>query len=209
MEEVIDFDSWIKDHKPEEPRYMVTYHPETGSVTSVGPDYAFEKERYKLYIDTEIAELLINGKIQVSSCFVDHTTSEFTVTEVKSVFKIDDVLHRIVEKQWSELERFEVYLTFDQLTKELTVELSEEYRGTKQLPEKFQPVAKRRIVWDGDVEMNFLLTDYNDPNFLYTMLSVKVADLIEQKKVFENIEVPPRFSVYTRRLFKNYIIEII
>lgn len=208
MEEVIDFDRWIKEFRQDEVHYMVTYDPDTGSVTSVGPSYAFENEKYKLHVDTEVAQMIIDGKIQISSCFVDHNTSEFTITEVKSVFKIDDVLHRVIEQQWSDLEKFDVYLSFDKVTKSLTVELSEEYRGTKVLPEKFQPIAKRRIVWDGDVEMSFLLTDYNDPNFLYTMVSVKVADLIENKKVFENLQVPPKFSIYTRRLFKHYTLEI-
>jgi hypothetical protein len=208
MEEIINFDQWVKNFKQDEIVYMVTYNPETGSVTSVGPSYAFENEKYKLHIDTEIAEMIIDGKIQISSCIVDHESSEFTISEVKSSFKIDDVLHRIIETQWSELEKFDVYLTFDRLTKQLTIELSEEFQGTKKLPKKFQPVAKRRIVWDGDVEMSFLLTDYNDPNFLYTMLSVKILDLINKPTVFENVEVPPKFSIYTRRLFKNYTLEI-
>jgi hypothetical protein len=208
MEEIINFDQWIKDFKQNDIVYMVTYNPETGSVTSVGPSYAFENEKCKLSIDTGIAEMIIDGKIQISSCFVDHNSGEFTVSEVKSVFKIDDVLHRIAEKQWSDLEKFDIYLTFEHLTKTLTIELSEEYQGTKKLPEKFQPVAKRRIVWDGDVEMNFLITDYNDPNFLYTMIPVKVSDLIGKTKVLTRLEVPPKFSIYTRRLFKNYTLEI-
>jgi hypothetical protein len=208
MEETVNFDQWITNFKQADIVYMVTYDPETGTVTSVGPSHAFENETYKLVIDTEIAEMIIEGKIQISSCFVDPTSNEFTISEIKSVFKIDDVLHRITEKQWSDLEKFDVYLTFDQVTKTLTVELSEEYQGTKKLPEKFQPVAKRRIVWDGDVEMSFLLTDYNDPNFLYTMIPVKVIDLIGKAKVLENLDVPPKFSIYTRRLFKNYTLEI-
>jgi hypothetical protein len=208
MEKIVDFDQWIENFKPTDTVYMATYDPLTGTVTSVGPSYAFENEKYKLCIDTEIAEMIIEGTIQISSCFVDHLSSEFTIAEVKSVFKIDDVLHRITEKQWSDLEKFDIFLTFDQLTKTLTIELSEEFQGTKKLPEKFQPVAKRRIVWDGDVEMSFLLTDYNDPNFLYTMIQVKVIDLIGKTKVLENLEVPPKFSIYTRRLFKNYTLEI-
>jgi hypothetical protein len=208
MEETVNFDQWMADFKQADIIYMVTYNPETGTVSSVGPSCAFENETYKLVIDTDIAEMIIEGKIQISSCFVDPASNEFTISEIKSVFKIDDVLHRITETQWSDLEKFDVYLTFDQVTKTLTVELSEEYQGTKKLPEKFQPVAKRRIVWDGDVEMSFLLTDYNDPNFLYSMIPVKVIDLIGKAKVLENLDVPPKFSIYTRRLFKNYTLEI-
>ena len=54
--------------------------------------------------------------------------------------------------------------------------------------------------------MKLLITDYNDPNVLYTMITLTVADLVEQKKIFENIELPERFSIYTRRIFKNYVL---
>jgi hypothetical protein len=40
------------------------------------------------------------------------------------------------------------------------------------------------------------------------MISVKILDLINKPMVFENVEVPPKFSIYTRRLFKNYTLEI-
>jgi hypothetical protein len=54
--------------------------------------------------------------------------------------------------------------------------------------------------------MNFLITDYNDPNVLYEMISVKINELIGKSKTFENIDYD-KFSVYTRRLFKNCVIE--
>jgi hypothetical protein len=40
------------------------------------------------------------------------------------------------------------------------------------------------------------------------MIPVKVIDLIGKAKVLENLDVPPKFSIYTRRLFKNYTLEI-
>ena len=54
--------------------------------------------------------------------------------------------------------------------------------------------------------MSFLITDYNDPNILYKMVSLTVSDLVEKKKIFKDIELPDRFSVYTRRIFKNYVL---
>ena len=44
------------------------------------------------------------------------------------------------------------------------------------------------IVWDGDTQMNFFITDYNDPNVLYQIISVKIKDLIGKSKTFKNID---------------------
>jgi hypothetical protein len=53
--------------------------------------------------------------------------------------------------------------------------------------------------------MNFFITDYNDPNVLFEIVSVRIKDLVGKSKIFKNIEYK-KFSVYTRRLFKNYVI---
>jgi hypothetical protein len=99
-----------------------------------------------------------------------------------------------------------MYITYNSKKKTLKIELSEELGGTKKLPKKFQPVTAKKIVWDGHTEMDFLITDYNDPNVLYEMISVKINTLVGNSKIFENIEYN-NFSVYTRRLFKNCVIE--
>jgi hypothetical protein len=39
-------------------------------------------------------------------------------------------------------------------------------------------------------------------------LSLTIADLINQNKIFKNIQLDKQFSIYTRRLFKNYVMEI-
>ena len=54
--------------------------------------------------------------------------------------------------------------------------------------------------------MNFLITDYNDPNLLFEMISVKINDLIGKSKIFKELEYE-NFSIYTRRIFKNCVIE--
>ena len=54
--------------------------------------------------------------------------------------------------------------------------------------------------------MDFLITDYNDPNLIFQMFSVKLNELVDHNVTIKNIEYD-RFSVYTRRLFKNYLIE--
>jgi len=56
--------------------------------------------------------------------------------------------------------------------------------------------------------MIFLVTDYNDPNVLLHMLSIRAGDITENTKLF-TLDLPNRFSVYTRRIFDKYIFETI
>jgi len=206
MEEIVDFDEWLANYKPIEPEYVAVYDPQTGEVKSVGPVYAFENEKNKIPVDREIAESIIEGKIKISSCVIDINSNSLEIAEIKNIFKIDDVLHRIVDKKWSDIQKPEVYLTYNSKNKTLKIELSEEFGGTKKLPKKFQPIKTRKIIWDGDTEMTFLVTEYNDPNLLFDMFSVKINELVSKSKTIQDFEYN-NFSIYTRRLFKNYLIE--
>ena len=97
----------------------------------------------------------------------------------------------------------DVFLTYDKLNKTLTFELSIKYNGTKVV----EDVATKKIHWSGSTEMLFLITTYNDPNGLYYTAEISIESLIENKKILTNIDLPEDFSVYTRRIFKNYVIE--
>ena len=207
MEEMIELDEFIKNIEIPELTYSATYDPKTGAVISVGPTYAFVDEPNKISLDQETAEQIIEGKIRVTSCFVDITGGNLEIAEVQSVYKIDDVLHRIIEKKWSDITKPEIYLSYNKNKKTLTVELTEEFYGTKKVPKKYHPISKRKVIWNGETVMNFLITDYNDPNVLYKMISLTVSDLVGKKKIFKDIELPDRFSIYTRRIFKNYVLE--
>lgn len=203
MEEVIDFDEWFKNYVPPTIEYVAVYDPESGAVKSVGPIYTFEKERYKIPLDREIAESILNAETQIHNCVVDINSQTLEIAEVKSLIKIDDVMHRIISIQYSDITKPDVYLTHDSKHRTLKIELSEEFGGTKQLD---VDVKKRNVIWDGETKMSFLITDYNDPNVTFEMFSVKISELIGNFKIIDNITYD-RFSVYTRRLFKNYVIE--
>jgi hypothetical protein len=205
MEEIEELDQWLKNFNIEPVQFMATFDPETGAVTAVGPSHAFVNNKYKIEMDQEIAEMIIEGKITLDSCSVDITGDTVTILETRAMFKIDDVLHRIVEIDHADFEKPNVFLTYE--NNSLTLELTEEYGGTKLLPEKFQPVKRKKINWAGSTDMNFLITDYNDPNVLYKVFSIKIMDLIDNKITLKNLELPEKFSVYTRRLFKNYVLE--
>ena len=68
--------------------------------------------------------------------------------------------------------------------------------------------SKRKIDWKGSTEILLSITDYNDPNVLYYTLSLKVTDLVGNAVTFNNIELDKKFSIYTRRVFKNYVLEV-
>ncbi len=187
-------------------QYCAEFDPQTGSLVAVGPDHYFEGKSNILDIDQETAEMIMEGKIKIHSCFVDPVNNELEITETKNIFKIDNVLHRITEKKWSKVEKPEVYITYNSKKKQIKFELTEEFKGTKKLPKKFHPVKQRKINWDGDTEMSFMITDYNDPNLFFELISFKINDIVEKSKTVD-IEVPETFSVYTRRIFKNYVFE--
>jgi len=203
MEEVIDFDEWWANYKPTPITYVAVYNPESGKVISVGPSHAFINEKYQIPIDNETAESIIEARILIDNCLVDTNSSTLEIAEIKNLNKLDDILHRIISIEYSNIKKPDVYLTYSKKNKTLKVQLSEEFGGTKKQKEV---VKKRNFVWDGDTEMNFLITDYNDPNLIFKMFSVKINDLIGKTKTIKDIEYD-KFSVYTRRLFKNYVIE--
>lgn len=206
METKVDFDEWLETYTPQEPQYVAVFETLTGAVKSVGPSHAFENENNKIFVDRELAESIIAGIVKIGSCIVDPSSNTLEISEVKNIFKIDDVLHRIISKQYSTVEKNDLYVIYDSSEKTLIIELSEEYGGTKLLSDKFQPVMVKKIIWDGDTEMDFLITEYNDPNILYQMISVKISSLIGSRVVFHDVNYTD-FSVYTRRLFKNCVIE--
>jgi hypothetical protein len=203
MENQIDFDEWLSNYKPVDPEYVAVFDSQTGSVISVGPAHAFETEKNKISIDRELAESIINAEIKISSCVVDINLNKLEIAEIKNVYKIDDVLHRIISTEYFDIKDPDVYLTHNLENKTLKIELSKEFGGTKK-PKI--PYKSRNILWDGDTEMNFFITDYNDPNVLFEIFSVKINELIGNPKIVKYFNYT-NFSVYTRRLFKNYVIE--
>lgn len=198
----------IAEVKLPEVKYEAVYDPLTGEINSVGPSVAFVDEQYTISIADDIAIDIIEGRIKINDCFVDLDTGELEIIELKNVFKIDDILHRVPAKQWSEVEKPEIYITYFTESKKLKIQLSEEYSGTKKLPKKFQPVKQKKTRWAGDTNLIFFLTDYNDPHAIKDIVKFTINDLIGNTKIINNIVLPKRFSIFTRRIFKNYVMDI-
>jgi len=203
-QELVDFDEWIKNFQPEAITYSAVFDPISGSVLKVGPDYSFD-DINKVELPSDIAIDILEGRIKLHSCFIDPTSEKLEIVEVQNLTKIDDVLHRIISKEWSNDTDFDVYLTFEPNESKIIIELSTELGGTKS--PSSQKTKSRRIFWDGETEMNFLITDYNDPHIIHQTFSVTIKELNDNKVIIKTDNLPKRISVYTRRLFKKYILE--
>lgn len=207
MEEIDEYQTFLKTIAMPELSYAAVYNPDTGEVMRIGPASAFIAEKNQVPVDKDTALQIIEGKIRITSCAVNIYTKEFEIAEIKTAYKMDDVLHRIPDVRWADIENPEIYLTYNPTKKMLTFELSKEFGGTRITSDKPITVI-RRTLWEGDTTMNFFITDYNDPNVLHKMISIKILDLKDKSTVVENLDIPNRFSVYTRRLFKKYVMEI-
>lgn len=190
MEEVMDFDQWYLNHKIEIV-YWAVYDPETGKVKGIYPNESADAFNYKIKIDNEMGEAISEGKISLTNCYIDFESDTLEITEIKSLLKIDDVLHRIANSRWENIENPELTITLT--NEELKFSLSDNAKG------------KKRIHYSGDTVMNFYITEYNDPNLLLEKISIQIDELIKDEKSF-NINLPERFSIYTRRIFKKYIL---
>ena len=203
MEEIIDFDNWLANFKLPPVKFVAVFNPDTGAVVSVGPSHAFKDQKHKISIDKELAESIINAEIKINNCIVDINSNTLEVAEIKNTYKIDDVLHRIISKKDSEIKNPDIYIKYDSKLNTFKIEMSSEFGGTRKAG---AGIKKRNIVWDGDTEMQFFITEYNDPNLLFETVSVTINDLTGNHKLITGFNYP-KFSVYTRRLFKNYMIE--
>jgi len=205
--ELPDFDEWFKTFEVPETIYLASFS-ETGQLTKVGPDHIFNDDDSCIELSKELAEEIISGSIHIAKCYVDIKTGSVEISQVEKLYKIDDMLHRVITKEWTEVESPDIYLTYNRSSNELVVELTEALGGTHVLPEKFQPVPERKMVWDGETTLKFMLTNYNDPHIIHSIVEVKLHDLVNNAKVVKDIKLPDSFSVYTRRLLKDYVLEV-
>jgi hypothetical protein len=190
-QELMDFDEWIKIQQTRQIVYAAVYNDE-GNITSVGPDHSFNELTNKLEIDDDIALAILDGRETMFSYKVDIRTKTFLKVSnflTHSLTKIDDVLHRIIDSKWSTVSNSDISITHDIGKSTLIFSINLKYK---------------KLILEGDTEMNFLLTEYNDPNILLGMISFRVGDLVSQDKVC-NVNLPTKFSIYTRRIFDTYI----
>lgn len=189
----MDFDKWLAEQAIIEPSYVAGYLPD-GSLVGIYPADNPPVEYSYIPIDKEYADAVFEGRDSLLFFKVDIASKKLIKInkfQAWGVEKIDDVLHRIVDKKWSNIEDFDVCVSYQRQSESLIFEMNSKYNG---------------INWEGDTEMIFLVTEYNDPNVLKSMISLRVGD-ISGDRVVKQISLPKRFSVYTRRMFQNYIFQ--
>ena len=206
METIEDFYRVIETAAKRKVDYCVIFNKDTGEITGVGPSFAFKNYTNKLEISSDLALEMLNSRVKMSSYMVDFENGDLQLIENTTLIKIDDVLHRIPEKKWADFEDFDLYVTADTNKNLISFEFSENLGGTKKTQEK---IKQKKMKWEGQSTMDFYITEYNDPNIFYYVFTLTIFQLQQNKIEFDNIEFPKKFSVYTRRLFKNYVLEIL
>jgi len=193
-QELMDFDEWIKLPVNQTIEYYATFKDD-GALIGVYPSHAVLDLTNKIKIDDEIAVAISTGVENLFSYRVDVPTKKLVKLNkfsTHSLIKIDDILHRVIDKKWSNIQDPDIIISHNIAHNTLTFSMSNKYSNN--------------IIWDGATEMIFLVTDYNDPNVLIHMLSIRAGDITENTKSFA-LDLPNRFSVYTRRIFDKYIFE--
>lgn len=192
MEENLEILNHFKITKPKAIKYYAEFNVETGAIQKVGPDHAFKDVKNKILIPEDVAINILNGIIKMTTCYVDVIENKFYQSEIRNVVKIDDLLHRIVEKKHHLSDNPHILLTYDKNKK--TIEITKFF-------------LKKGIMWDGDTLLNFYITAFNDPTIIYETVSVYANDLSEtpQKIFLENLQ-DDDFSIFTRRMFQEYVL---
>ena len=196
MEEKLDlapFDEWIKTLEVPEETYFFEFDLD-GNVMALHPGPSVDHIKNKIQVDLDVAlgiydrgETLRHYKVDVISGRV----IKVNLASITGLTKIDDVLHRVIDKKWSKISKPDVSIEYARADALLTF--------------KINPLLKT-IEWQGDQDMVFLITEYNDPNVLQEMISFNVNELVKYPQRF-TLMLPEKFSIYTRRIFDKYTYE--
>lgn len=194
MEETVDFDEWVKTFVPAEPEYYAIYDKESGAVTGIYPDHSSTNFENRLKIDRELAESIFSGKLNMSNCFVDFNSDVLEIVQVHSLRKIDDILHRIIDKAYSDVSKSDVIVSHIVKEKKIKFGLTEFF-------------TKRKIRWSGDTALRFLICSYNDPHKIYQIINLTLDELNSGEKEYKLETDDEKFSVFTTRVLKTYTLE--
>jgi hypothetical protein len=196
MEEKLDlplFDEWIKTLEVPEETYFFEFDND-GNVIALHPGQTVSGIKNKIQVDNSIAlaiyesgETLRHYKVDV----ISRRIIKVNLASITGLHKIDDVLHRVIDRRWSSVTKPDISIEYNRAESLLTF--------------KINPLLKT-VEWQGDQEMVFLVTEYNDPNILQEMISFNVNELVKYPQRI-TLDLPKKFSIYTRRIFDKYTYE--
>ncbi len=192
MEKVIDLEEWLKTIEIPVPDFYAIYDLTTGEVTGIYPEHSCQHLSNKIKIDKELADSIFDGTVAMSNCFIDCDSETLEIVQVNNLRKIDDILHRVVDKKYSTSDFNDISIKYKE--NKLVFELNEKLRNKK-------------TKWAGDTECKFIVTSYNDPHKIYQLISFTLDSLYEKDQVFDYDGPDSNFSVFTNRILKRYVIE--
>jgi hypothetical protein len=104
------------------------------------------------------------------------------------------VLHRVIDKKYVPDQKNDIIIQYNELENKIIFVLHSLSKS-------------RKIQWAGSIEMQFFITAYNDPHNLYQTIVFQLKDLEQSSKEFIYTGPHNRFSIFTRRILKNYVFE--
>jgi hypothetical protein len=194
MEQMIDFDTWLSSFIQKEIEYYVIYNPKTLEVIGVYPDHAANDIEHKLKIDKETAEMFFDGKISLTSRIVDRIDDKLQLIKVDSLVKIDDVLHRIPDANYVKINNVDISIKFLSDKSLIKVQLS-------------NITKKKKTKLGTDNRLKFIICSYNDPHIIYQTIDLMLDQLYDNDITIPYTGKSSLFSIFTARVFKNYIFE--
>ena len=190
----VDIFQWLSEIQVPEVENFVTFDPKSGKILGLYPGHSLPEVKNFIKVDKEIAEYISSGQKSLMSYVVDTSAENPILVEIQTLVTIDDVLHRIIDKKSSKIIP-DLIVKYDKESKKLIFFLDEKYKT-------------KNIFYDGDTELVFYITEYNDPHKLIKKIKFALEDLFDGKiKIFNDVNVPYKFNIFTRRIFKNYVLE--
>ena len=194
MEEITDFDKWLQTFVADPIEYYAIYNPQSAEVIGIYPRNSAREIEHKVLIDLDLAESIFEGRVSLRSCFVDEVDDILQVVQTQSVRQIDDILHRVVSKEFATFDEADLCITFNSELNTITLLLIEKLK-------------RKNIRWGNSTVLKFLITEYNDPHKVIQVITTTLENLYITDQTFEYIGTDKNFSVFTSRIFKNYIFE--
>ena len=194
MEKVIDFDSWLQQYIAPQVEYWAIFEPTTGEVIGIYPDLSAGEKQHKIKIDRDLAEDIHNGIVQMNCCFVDMNSQTVEIVTRPSFVKIDDILHRVIDKKYALDQKNDIVIQYNELENKIIFVMH-------------SAIKISQFPWVENVEIRFFITAYNDPHDLYQIIVFQLKDLSQNSKEFIYTGPHNRFSIFTKRILKNYVYE--
>lgn len=171
---------------------------EIGQIEQVGPANIFVGKSNLVEINDEISNKLLEGTLHLSSLLVkfDNDIATVHIIDTKSTSMINNLLYRI--NPTTDLQHD---------TGDLTIKIDVENSSMKVSLRNPELVSRGMI--SPDKEILLLITEFNDPNALYEICRIRIGDLATDTVYYEGLTIPKHFDLYTKRIFRDYRLEII